>query len=94
MDSQGSAGSEEQPPAKDDDDTDITEGLAVTRGRRRVAPMRPPEALHSYVAPRTSRRRRADWPVLVIALVVAGLVMAGCCVAGFALYSTKGAPFK
>jgi hypothetical protein len=99
MDNQESAGSEQRPKKseqrpKEDDDTDATEGLAITRGRRRVAPMRPPEALNAYVAPRVSRRRRADWPVLIIALVVAGLVMAGCCVAGFALYSTKGSPFK
>jgi acyl dehydratase len=95
MDSHESAASDDaNQPANADDDTDITEGMAVTRGRRWVAPVRPPEALHAYVAPRVKRRRRSDWPVLLIALIVAALVMAGCCIAGFALYTTKGSPFK
>jgi hypothetical protein len=34
------------------------------------------------------RKRRSDWPVLVFALVVATAVTAGCCLAGFGLFST------
>jgi hypothetical protein len=34
------------------------------------------------------RRRRSDWPVLVFALVVTAAVTAGCCLAGFALFTT------
>ena len=95
MEGQESAASDDaRQSANADDDTDINEVVADTRGRRRVAPIRPPETLHAYVAPRVSRRRRSDWPILLIALIVAGLVMAGCCVAGFALYTTKGGPFK
>jgi hypothetical protein len=91
MDGHGSAASEdawEQDSA--DDDPDGTAGLAVTRGSRRSPPMRPPQ----FVAPPVNRRRRSDWPVLLVVLIVVGLVMAGCCIAGFALYSAKGAPFK
>lgn len=101
MDSPGPAASDDARNADDardranaEDDADATEGLAITRGRRRVPPMRPPEALNSYVAPRVKRRRRSDWPVLVVALIVAGLIMAGCCIAGFALYTSKSGPFK
>lgn len=91
MDSHGSAASDDARHGSDaEDDLESTEGLAITRGRRWVPPMRPPEALNAYVAPRTKRRRRSDVPVLIIALVVAGLIMAGCCIAGFAVYSTKG----
>jgi hypothetical protein len=72
----------------------IPEGQAVTRGRRWVAPMAPPEALNAYVAPRVPRRRRKDWPVLMLALVISALVFVGCCIAGFAMYSTKGGLFK
>ena len=34
------------------------------------------------------RKRRSDWPVLVFALVVTAAVSAGCCLAGFALFTT------
>jgi hypothetical protein len=88
MDGHGSAASEdawEHDSADDDPD-----GTAVTRGSRRSPPMRPPQ----FVAPPVNRRRRSDWPVLLVVLIVVGLVMAGCCIAGFALYSAKGAPFK
>jgi hypothetical protein len=38
------------------------------------------------------RRRRSDWPVLVFALVVTVAVTAGCCLAGFAMF-TAWRPF-
>jgi hypothetical protein len=90
MDSQGSSASDDAgQQANADDGPQITEGLEVRRGRR-VPPMRPPE----FVAPPVNRRRRSDWVVLLFALIVSGLVMAVCCIAGFALYTTKGGLFK
>ena len=56
--------------------------------------MRPPDTIRPYIAPPVRRRRRSDWLVLVIALVVSGLVMVGVCVAGFALYVKNGGSFK
>jgi hypothetical protein len=37
---------------------------------------------------RRTRRGRNDWSALVIALVVSALVMAACCLAGLALFTT------
>jgi hypothetical protein len=51
------------------------------------------EAFRPYVAPPVTRRRRSDWPVLVFALVVATIVMAVFCIAGFALYVQRGGTF-
>lgn len=59
-------------------------------GRGQVPPTRPLDPILPYIAPPVPRRRRSDWPVLVFALIVSGLVMAGCCIAGFALYSGYG----
>jgi hypothetical protein len=50
----------------------------------------PPDPMVPFVAPPVSRRRRSDWPVLVVALVVSSLVLAGCCIAGYVLYASKG----
>src|SRR5262252_1916334 len=47
----------------------------------------PREAFRPYVAPPVSRRRRSDWPVLVLALIVATIVMLAFCLGGFALYA-------
>jgi hypothetical protein len=52
--------------------------------------LRPPDPVAPFVAPPVSRRRRSDWPVLVVALVISSLILAGCCIAGFALYASKG----
>lgn len=62
-------------------------------GQGQLPPTRPLDPIQPYMPPRVSRRRRSDWPVLVFALVIACLFMAGCCVAGFALYSGYGNPF-
>jgi hypothetical protein len=51
---------------------------------------RPPDPIMPFIAPPVPRRRRSEWPVLVAALIIAGVVMAACCIAGFGLYSTKG----
>jgi hypothetical protein len=56
-------------------------------------PTKPLDPIRPYLAPPVPRRRRADWQVMIFAMVVAGLVMVGCCVAGFALYSAYGNPF-
>jgi hypothetical protein len=45
-----------------------------------------------FIAPPVSRRPRSDWPVLVVALVVAAIVLAACCIAGYALFAARGAP--
>jgi hypothetical protein len=47
-----------------------------------------------FVAPPMPRRRRNDWPILVFALVVSVIVMAGCCFAGFAFYVRNGGHFN
>jgi hypothetical protein len=57
-------------------------------------PKHPSDPILPFVAPRTSRRRRSDWPVLVVALFIAAIVLATCCIAGFALYSSKGPFFQ
>jgi len=62
-------------------------------GRGQVPPARTHEAFKPYVAPRVTRRRRSDWPILVFALIVATLVMAACCIAGFAVYVNRGGTF-
>ncbi len=63
------------------------------RGIGQRQPTRPPDPIHTYMPPPVARRRRSDWAVLIFALVVASIVMVGCCVAGFGLYSGYGAPF-
>jgi hypothetical protein len=57
-------------------------------------PTRPLDPIRPYMAPPVARRRRSDWPVMIFAMVVAALVMVGCCIAGFALYSGYGNPFS
>ena len=42
-----------------------------------------------FIAPPVPRKRRSDWPVLVFALVIAGVALAVCCIAGFALYASR-----
>jgi hypothetical protein len=54
---------------------------------------RPPDPVVPFVAPPVSRRRRSDWPVLVVALVISSIVLAGCCIAGYALYASKSISF-
>jgi hypothetical protein len=40
---------------------------------------------------RPGRRNKNDWTALVVALVIATVVMAACCLAGLALFSTTNA---
>ena len=88
MNDPGSDGSPEIPATHPDDQG------APTRGEPLAQPMRPPDAINPYLVGPVRRRRRSDWPVLVFALVVSGLIMAGCCIAGFALYVNNGGSFK
>lgn len=55
-----------------------------------IPPSVPQDPILPYIAPPVPRRRRSDWPVLVVAMIISALVMAGCCIAGFALYSGYG----
>jgi hypothetical protein len=54
-------------------------------------PTMPLDPIRPYLAPPVARRRRSDWPVMALAMVLAGLVLVGVCVAGFALYSASTA---
>jgi hypothetical protein len=57
-------------------------------------PTRPLDPIRPYMAPPVARRRRSDWPVMIFAMVIAAIVMVGCCLGGFALYSAYGNPFS
>jgi hypothetical protein len=50
-------------------------------------PTRPLDPIQPYMPPPVARRRRSDWPVMIFVMVIAGLIMVGCCLAGFALYT-------
>ena len=67
------------------------------RGRGKVTPGRPPtrptDPIRPFIGRALPRRRRSDWGVLIFALIVSGLLLAACCAAGFAFYSTKGGFF-
>ena len=64
---------------------------AFTRGS---GPTHPPDPILPYVAPPVARRRRSDWPVLVVALVISSIVLAACCIAGYVLYAGRGSLFS
>jgi hypothetical protein len=54
-------------------------------------PMPPVPPTTPYVRPVPSRRgvrRGNDWTALVVALIVSTVIMAACCLAGLALFST------
>jgi hypothetical protein len=55
-----------------------------------IAPTTPyaPPTTTPYVPTRRSARKGNDWTALVIALVVCTVIMAACCLAGLALFST------
>lgn len=63
------------------------------RGRSKVHPTTPLDPITPYMAGPVPRRRKSDWPILVFAMVVAAIVMATCCVAGFAIFRTYGLSF-
>ncbi len=69
----------EEPPA------DTGEPHRVTTPA--LPPKRPPDPIGPFLRPPGPRRRSRDWPVLVFALIVSVLVMAGCCIAGLAVYT-------
>ncbi len=52
-------------------------------------PTQPPDTVRAFSSlfPKP-RHRRSDWPVLTFVLSVAAAVMVGCCLAGFALFTT------
>jgi hypothetical protein len=47
----------------------------------------PPDPLRPYSSGFSPRKRRPEWPVLIFALVVVAVVIVGCCLSGFALFS-------
>jgi hypothetical protein len=47
----------------------------------------PTDPLRPYSSGFAKRKRRPEWPVLIFALVVVAIVVVGCCLAGFALFS-------
>lgn len=55
-----------------------------------VPPSRPPDPIVPFLAPPLPRRRGRDWGILVFALVASSIIMAGCCIAGFAIYNGYG----
>jgi hypothetical protein len=56
-------------------------------------PTKPLDPIRPYMAPPVARRRRSDWSVMIFVMVFASLMMVGCCIAGYALYSVYGNPF-
>jgi hypothetical protein len=53
----------------------------------------PTDPISPFIRGRVPRKRRSDWPVFVFALVASSVVMAVCCIAGFALF-TRSNPFS
>jgi hypothetical protein len=56
-------------------------------------PTKPLDPIRPYMAPPVARRRRSDWSVMIFVMVLTSIVMIGCCIAGYALYSVYGNPF-
>ena len=77
---------------------DVVTPQTYRTGRYQVSrmppPTQPPDPILPFIAPPVARRRRSDWPVLVVALVVAAILLAVCCIAGYALYLSNGLPFS
>lgn len=61
-----------------------------TAARAQIPPTVPLDPILPYISPPVPRRRRSEWPVLVIALIIFSLIMMGCCIAGFALFNGYG----
>lgn len=55
-----------------------------------VPPVRPPDPITPFIRPPGPRRRRREWPILIAVMIVAGLVMAACCIAGFGIFTSYG----
>ena len=64
---------------------------ATGMGRRE--PTRPPDPIMPYMPPPVARRHRSEWPIMVLAMVIASIVMAAFCLGGFALHSGYPIPF-
>jgi hypothetical protein len=62
-------------------------------GLGHLTPQRPLDPVGPYTPPPVARRRRSDWSVMMFAMVITSIVMVGCCLAGFAIYSAYGNPF-
>jgi hypothetical protein len=90
MDVPGAAG---EPKRSDEPrlDPEDTERLTFVLGQGRARAVRGPDpSFGPYVAPPVGRRRHGDWRALAVAIVVAILVMVGCCLAGFAFFVRNG----
>ena len=81
-------------PAAEPDPAGGPTKARYAKGRGRVASgrpvTRPPDPIRPFIGRALPRRRRSDWGVLIFALVVSSLILAACCAAGFALYTSGG----
>jgi len=72
---------------------DVVTPQTYRTGRYRVSrippPTQPPDPILPFIAPPVARRRRSDWPVLVVALIISAIVLAACCIAGYVLYASR-----
>jgi hypothetical protein len=77
---------------------DVVTPQTYRTGRYQVSrvppPTQPPDPILPFIAPPVSRRRRSDWPVLLVALIISAIVLAVCCIAGYVLYLSNGSPFS
>jgi hypothetical protein len=77
---------------------DVVTPQTYRTGRYQVSrvppPTQPPDPILPFIAPPVPRRRRSDWPVLLVALIISAIVLAACCIAGYVLYLSNGSPFS
>jgi hypothetical protein len=50
----------------------------------------PTDPVAVFTAKQVNRRHRSDWVVLVVVMIISLFVMAGCCIAGYAIYLSYG----
>jgi hypothetical protein len=62
----------------------------LNKGRGKFHPTVPWDPLRPYISWPKKRKRRSDWPVLVIALIVTAITLVIFCLGGFALFRKYG----
>jgi hypothetical protein len=77
---------------------DVVTPQTYRTGRYQVSrvppPTQPPDPILPFIAPPVARKRRSDWPVLLVALIISAIVLAACCIAGYVLYLSNGTLFS